>query len=57
MTPFVHEDFLLESDVARELFHGTAEGLPIIDYHCHLPVEQIAADHRFRSRHRGLAGG
>ena len=49
MRPFVHDDFLLESDLARELFHGTAEGLPIIDYHCHLPVERIAADHRFRS--------
>jgi glucuronate isomerase len=49
MKRFVDDDFLLESDTARDLFHGTAEGLPIIDYHCHLPVAQIAADHRFRS--------
>lgn len=49
MTPFIHEDFLLESDVARDLYHRYVEHLPIIDYHCHLPVTQIASDHRFRS--------
>lgn len=49
MTPFIHEDFLLESDVARDLYHRYVEHLPIIDYHCHLPVEQIASDHHFRS--------
>jgi glucuronate isomerase len=49
MTIFIHDDFLLETDVARDLFHRCVEHLPIIDYHCHLPVTQIAADHRFRS--------
>jgi glucuronate isomerase len=29
------------------LYHDCAEGLPILDYHSHLPVEQIARDHRF----------
>src|SRR5688572_15844767 len=43
------DDFLLETDVARDLYHRYAEGQPIIDYHCHLPPEQIASDHRFRS--------
>jgi glucuronate isomerase len=43
------DDFLLETDVARDLYHRYAVGQPIIDYHCHLPPEQIAADHRFRS--------
>jgi len=47
--PFIHEDFLLESDVAQDLYHRCAASLPIVDYHCHLPVEQIAKDHRFRS--------
>ena len=47
--PFIHENFLLESDVAVELYHRFAKHLPIVDYHCHLPVEQIASDHRFRS--------
>ena len=29
------------------MYHEYAEDLPIIDYHCHLPAEQIATDHRF----------
>src|SRR5882724_1889330 len=49
MTPFIHEDFLLETDVARDLYHRFVADLPIIDYHCHLPVAQIASDHQFRS--------
>ncbi|HEX8154175.1 MAG TPA: glucuronate isomerase [Thermoanaerobaculia bacterium] len=46
---FIHDDFLLETDVARELYHDHVASLPIVDYHCHLPVAQIANDHRFRS--------
>ena len=46
---FIHDDFLLETDVARDLYHRCVAGLPIIDYHCHLPVQQIASDHVFRS--------
>jgi glucuronate isomerase len=49
MKPLLHEDFLLETDTARELYHGTAKDLPIIDYHCHLSPELMAQDHRFRS--------
>ena len=49
MKPFIHEDFLLETETARELYHRVAEDLPIIDYHCHLPPDLMAADHRFRS--------
>ena len=47
--PFIHEDFLLESSTAQRLYHEVARELPIIDYHCHLPVDQIREDHRFRS--------
>jgi glucuronate isomerase len=46
---FIHEDFLLETDTARRLYHEVAASLPIIDYHCHLPPDQIAQNHRFRS--------
>jgi glucuronate isomerase len=46
---FIHDDFLLGSDVARDLYHRYVADLPIIDYHCHLPVQQIASDHVFRS--------
>ena len=44
---FIHGDFLLSTPVSRELYHGTAEALPIIDYHCHLPPSEIASDRRW----------
>ena len=49
MKPFLDADFLLESDVAADLYHRYAAHMPIIDYHCHLSPDQMASDHRFRS--------
>ncbi len=49
MKPFVHDDFLLETETARELYHSFAKELPIIDFHCHLSPQSMAEDHRFRS--------
>lgn len=46
---FIHDDFLLESAPARELYHRYAEPLPIIDYHCHLNPAEIAADKRWEN--------
>ncbi|MCB9082048.1 MAG: glucuronate isomerase [Lewinellaceae bacterium] len=45
--PFLNENFLLENNIAERLFHEYARDLPIIDYHCHLPPQEIAADHQF----------
>jgi len=45
--PFIHDDFLLHSDVARELYHDHAKDEPIFDYHCHLPPDQIASNKTF----------
>jgi glucuronate isomerase len=45
---FITENFLLQNDVAAELYHETAKGLPIIDYHCHLQPEDVAANRQFR---------
>ena len=47
MKPFLDDDFLLDNDTSRRLFHGTAEDLPIIDYHCHVPPSEIASDRRY----------
>jgi glucuronate isomerase len=44
---FLSADFLLESDAARTLYHDYAAPEPILDYHCHLPPDQVARDHRF----------
>ena len=47
MKSFIHEDFLLQTDAARELYHEHAKKQPIIDYHCHLNPAAIAGDHVF----------
>ena len=44
---FLDENFLLQTDTARRLYHDYAQPMPIIDYHCHLPPDQIAADRQF----------
>lgn len=49
MKAFIGPDFLLETETARRLYHEVAKEQPIIDYHCHLPPDQIAQNHRFRS--------
>jgi glucuronate isomerase len=46
-TTFIHDDFLLDSEQARKLYHLFAEPLPIIDYHCHLSPKEIAEDRQF----------
>ncbi|MGB7296029.1 MAG: glucuronate isomerase [Candidatus Aminicenantales bacterium] len=44
---FIHEDFLLETDEAKTLYHAFAENLPIIDFHGHLSPRDIAENRRF----------
>jgi glucuronate isomerase len=45
--PYPDSDFLLHSPTARRLFHEVADGLPIIDYHCHLDPAEIADNERW----------
>lgn len=45
--PLITENFHLHSDAAVRLYHQYARQMPILDYHCHLPPDQIASDHRF----------
>ena len=47
MKPFIHENFLLDTPQAERLYHDFAASQPIIDYHCHLPPDQIASNHQF----------
>ncbi|MGM9747661.1 MAG: glucuronate isomerase [Candidatus Cryptobacteroides sp.] len=44
---FINDDFMLFNDYARELYHESAEKMPIIDYHCHLVPKMIADNHQF----------
>lgn len=43
------EDFVLQNETARRLYFDYAKNMPIIDYHCHLPVDQIAEDYNFEN--------
>ena len=45
---FIDQNFMLQSRTAQELYHGYAEKMPIIDYHCHLVPQQIAENIQFR---------
>src|SRR4051812_4392752 len=47
MKPFIHDDFLLQTDAAQDLYHNFAKHEPIYDYHCHLPQKQILDNHAF----------
>src|ERR1044071_2804726 len=44
---FLDENFLLSNEIARRLYHECAEPQPIVDYHCHLPIKDIAENRRF----------
>ncbi|WP_405329050.1 glucuronate isomerase [Leeuwenhoekiella sp. LLG6367-2.1] len=46
---FITDNFLLQNKFAEELYHNYAASQPIIDYHNHLPPEEIVADHQFKN--------
>lgn len=47
MSDFINHNFILQSDIAQQLYHNYAKDLPIIDYHNHLPPDQISNNHQF----------
>lgn len=49
MKTFLTDDFLLLSDFARRLYHDYAAHLPILDYHNHLPPQEIAENRIFEN--------
>jgi glucuronate isomerase len=49
MKAFLDDDFLLNGETAKHLYHHYAKDLPIIDYHSHLPPDQIANDINFNN--------
>lgn len=48
-SPFIHDDFMLQSLAAKELYHHFAKDEPILDFHNHLPPDEIADDRRFEN--------
>lgn len=49
MKAFMDKDFLLNTDTARALYHGYAAQMPIIDYHCHVPPQEIYQDRAYEN--------
>ena len=45
---FINDNFMLQTETARRLYHEHASKMPIIDYHCHLVPQQIAENIQFR---------
>lgn len=46
---YMNEDFLLQNETARVLYHEHAEKMPIYDYHCHLSAAEISEDKQFEN--------
>ena len=57
MKAFMDKDFLLETPTAQHLYHDYAEALPIVDYHCHIPPQEIYEDRRFENIAQVWLGG
>lgn len=49
MKNFLDDNFLLQTETAKTLYHEFAKHMPIIDYHNHLLPDQIAADKNFEN--------
>jgi len=47
MKKFLDENFLLTNKTSETLYHEFAKAMPVIDYHNHLPPDQIANDTNF----------
>jgi glucuronate isomerase len=47
MKKFMDDDFLLQTKTAKKLYHEHAAKMPIYDYHCHLPPQEIAEDKQY----------
>ena len=57
MRAFMDDDFLLQTDVAKKLYHEYAEKMPILDYHCHINPREIAEDRQFENITQVWLGG
>ena len=56
MSSFINDSFMLEGDVAKEIY-SFVKDLPIIDYHCHLSPKMIAENYKFRNIYELFLGG
>jgi glucuronate isomerase len=57
MKAFMDQDFLLNSETAKTLFHEYAAKMPVLDYHCHINPREIAEDRQFENITQVWLGG
>lgn len=57
MKEYMGSDFLLQNETAKHLYHDYAENLPIIDYHCHIPPQEIYENRKFENITQVWLGG
>ncbi len=58
MSKFMDDkDYLLRNETGERLFHGYVEGMPIVDYHCHISPREIFEDRRFKNITEVWLGG
>ena len=57
MKAFMDENFLLQSETAKKLYHEYAAKMPILDYHCHINPREIAEDRQFENITQVWLGG
>ena len=57
MKAFMDKDFMLQSPTAQHLYHDYAAGMPICDYHCHIPPREIYENRKFENITQVWLGG
>ena len=57
MKAFMDEDFILQTEVAKKLYHEYAAKMPVLDYHCHINPREIAEDRQFENITQVWLGG
>lgn len=57
MKKFMDEDFLLETESAKVLYHKYAKNMPIIDFHNHLSPKEIYENENFENISKAWLGG
>lgn len=53
----INEDFILQNEYAKTLFHKYAKDMPIFDFHCHLEAKEIYENKNFDSITQVWLGG
>ena len=49
MKQFMCEDFLLNTETAKKLYHDYAKNMPIYDFHCHLNPKEIFENKKYKN--------